>query len=44
MTAWKDITGSQGSWEVRVDYADGTSQMLPTAHKEFWTSAAGRTM
>jgi hypothetical protein len=32
----KRITGSQGSWDVRVTYTDGTSQMLPTAHKEFW--------
>jgi hypothetical protein len=32
----KDVLGSQGSWDVRVYYTDGTSEMMPTAHKAFW--------
>jgi hypothetical protein len=33
MKTVKKFTGSQGSWEVRVDYTDGTKEILPCAHK-----------
>ena len=33
MKTVKKFTGSQGSWEVRVDYTDGTKEVLPCAHK-----------
>jgi hypothetical protein len=28
--------GTQGSWNVEVTYADGTKEVLPTAHRLFW--------
>jgi hypothetical protein len=32
----KTIRGSQGSWDVEVTYADGSKEVLPTAHRYFW--------
>jgi hypothetical protein len=36
MPVVKKIVGSQGSWDVRVFYTDGTTEIMPTAHKEFF--------
>jgi hypothetical protein len=30
-----NIKGSQGSWLTEVTWANGSKQMLPTAHEEF---------
>ena len=32
----KRLRGSQGSWDVEVTYADGSKEVLPTAHQLFW--------
>jgi len=32
----KTLRGRQGSWDVEVTYADGSKEVLPTAHQLFW--------
>ena len=38
----KKFKGSQGSWEVTVDYTDGSREILPCVHQHFFRVDAER--
>ncbi len=36
MKRWKSIKGSQGAWNAKVEYDDGSTEVLACVHDRFW--------
>jgi hypothetical protein len=38
---YRDLTGRQGDWLVKVTWEDGSIELVPTAHDKFYDGATG---
>jgi hypothetical protein len=38
---YRDLTGRQGDWLVKVTWEDGSIELVPTAHNKFYDGATG---